>query len=303
MKPSPSFVVVYLLTYAQLRTLSQGKVIIHKKAVQQEGFHADFLKNDAAATEFSNFTTDFSSPSLVWEEPVLGVKVVRWRPKCSHTRSGMNWEMLIKNKKLAMLNDKVVQPYFRDSENIAGELYRNPQTSNFFWSMWATSLTSIFSTYNNFTVFAFTDQSYKELPEITRRALDNREALTTVVIQSMMHHVVRDAILTSKDLSPGGPMRKVKCETLWNYKRGVQNGDNKWLRIYEDGAGTTWVNDSRIVKADIRVKNGIIHLIDNILTSPFLEKFGIRGKRVPDERKDAPVLPLQQIFSETTSSL
>ena len=96
------------------------------------------------------------------------------------------------------------------------------------------------------TVFAPTDEAFGALPEGTIEALlaDPEGVLTDI----LTYHVVAGNVL-STDLESG------EVETL--------NGHHVEIEV-EDGS--VMVNDANVVTADIIACNGVIHVIDAVLT-------------------------------------
>jgi len=93
-----------------------------------------------------------------------------------------------------------------------------------------------------FTVFAPTDEAFGKLPEGTVESLlkpENKEKLAAV----LKHHVVAGSVVLTN--------RPVKT---------VQGGD---LQII--AAGPAMVSQARVLTADIKASNGVIHVIDKVL--------------------------------------
>lgn len=99
-----------------------------------------------------------------------------------------------------------------------------------------------------FTVFAPTDEAFKNLPE---GALDNllkdKEALKNV----LLYHVVSGNVSSSQvvDLD--------KATTL--------NGSDLKIKTKN---GKVMINDANVIGADVEASNGIIHVIDKVLLPP-----------------------------------
>ena len=111
----------------------------------------------------------------------------------------------------------------------------------------------------NFTVFAPTDDAFARLGEDTLNALlDDPETLSDI----LRYHVVEDAELDSDAFQTlaGGPLE-------------MANGQNVGLSL--DGESLL-VNLSTVTMTDIEADNGVIHVIDTVLTPP-----GERGE--PDQ--------------------
>ena len=98
-----------------------------------------------------------------------------------------------------------------------------------------------------FTVFAATDEAFAKLPAGTVEDLlkpENKEKLVSI----LTYHVV-----------PGSVSSK-KVATMTSAK--TVNG--KDVSIAAEG-GTVKINDAKVIKADIKASNGVIHVIDSVL--------------------------------------
>ncbi len=100
----------------------------------------------------------------------------------------------------------------------------------------------------SFTVFAPTDEAFDKLPKGTFESLlkpENRKQLVTI----LTYHVVSGKIL-AKDIG-----EKASPKTL--------NGGR--LTIVANGHGIA-VNEATVIQADVPARNGVIHVIDRVLT-------------------------------------
>ena len=98
-----------------------------------------------------------------------------------------------------------------------------------------------------FTVFAPTNAAFAKLPKGTlEKLLQNKQQLVAI----LTYHVVPGDIM-SKDIQPG----QVKT---------VQGG---MLNITQKD-GAVYVNDAKVIKADIQASNGVIHVINTVLMPP-----------------------------------
>ena len=99
-----------------------------------------------------------------------------------------------------------------------------------------------------FTVFAPTDEAFKNLP---KGALDNllkdKETLKNV----LLYHVVSGNV-SSKDV-----VKLDKATTL--------NGSDLKIKTSD---GKVMINDADVIGADVEASNGIIHVIDKVLLPP-----------------------------------
>lgn len=104
---------------------------------------------------------------------------------------------------------------------------------------------------NNLTVFAPTDAAFAKLPPDALKALlqpENKEVLVKV----LTYHVVAGNVL-STDLKSG----EVKS---------VEGGA---INVKVNNQGVT-VNDAKVVQADIKASNGVVHAIDTVILPPDL---------------------------------
>lgn len=99
-----------------------------------------------------------------------------------------------------------------------------------------------------FTVFAPTDDAFKKLPKGTLEGLlKDKEALKKI----LLYHVVSGNV-SSKDV-----VKLSKATTL--------SGQD--VKIKATGK-TVKINKSKVITADVKAKNGIIHVIDTVLMPP-----------------------------------
>jgi uncharacterized surface protein with fasciclin (FAS1) repeats len=98
-----------------------------------------------------------------------------------------------------------------------------------------------------FTVFAPTDAAFAALPEGTVESLlANPEALRAI----LTYHVVAGRVTSSDLVAAGGA------------NPATVNGQN--LNIVVGGSGVT-VNSATVIQADVMARNGVIHVIDQVL--------------------------------------
>ncbi len=96
-----------------------------------------------------------------------------------------------------------------------------------------------------FTVFAPTDEAFAKLPKGTLdNLLKDKEQLKKV----LLYHVV------SGNVTSDAVVKLNKAETLM--------GNNVMVKV-EDG--NVMIDNSKVVKADIKTSNGVIHVIDTVL--------------------------------------
>lgn len=103
-----------------------------------------------------------------------------------------------------------------------------------------------------FTVFAPTDAAFAELPKDAVRDLlkpENKE----VLVKILTYHVVSGQVL-STDLKSGE----------------VKSAEGGAISVKVDPTTGVTVNDAKVVQADIRTSNGVIHVIDKVILPPDL---------------------------------
>jgi len=99
-----------------------------------------------------------------------------------------------------------------------------------------------------FTVFAPTNAAFEKLGDEQVQSLlqpENRDRLTKI----LAYHVVPGK-LTAADLSDGQKLETVAGETL---------------TVTVDG-DTVMVNDATVVQPDVEASNGVVHVVDGVLT-------------------------------------
>jgi transforming growth factor-beta-induced protein len=100
------------------------------------------------------------------------------------------------------------------------------------------------------TVFAPTDEAFAKLPEGTVATLlkpENKDQLVAV----LTYHVVAGKIYSDKALEAG------EATTV--------QGGSILIEKKDDGV---FINNARLVKADVKASNGVIHVIDTVLLPP-----------------------------------
>lgn len=103
-----------------------------------------------------------------------------------------------------------------------------------------------------FTVFAPTDEAFAALPKGTLEMLlkpENKDKLVKI----LTYHVVSGKVM-STDLSNG-------------QKAATVQGEKVAVSI---GGGNVKINDAKVVAADVKAKNGVVHVIDKVILPPNL---------------------------------
>jgi uncharacterized surface protein with fasciclin (FAS1) repeats len=116
----------------------------------------------------------------------------------------------------------------------------------------AAGLTETLEGTGPFTVFAPTDAAFAKLPKDALRDLlkpENKE----VLIKILTYHVVSGKVL-STELKSGE----------------VKSSEGGAINVKVDPATGVTVNDAKVVQADIKATNGVIHVIDSVILPPDL---------------------------------
>jgi uncharacterized surface protein with fasciclin (FAS1) repeats len=98
-----------------------------------------------------------------------------------------------------------------------------------------------------FTVFAPTDEAFAKLPEGTLKNLlkpENKEKLQAI----LTYHVVPGKVM-AKDVAGISMAKTVNGET---FKISMKDG-------------SVYVDNAKVLKTDIKCKNGVIHVIDSVI--------------------------------------
>ena len=113
----------------------------------------------------------------------------------------------------------------------------------------AAGLVTALSSNGPLTVFAPTDDAFAKLPAGTVDDLlkpENRDKLASILKYHVLPRKLTDGML---------PHKTMPVKTL--------NTDSR-LHVTKSAKGVT-VNDARVVSADVRADNGVIHIIDKVL--------------------------------------
>jgi uncharacterized surface protein with fasciclin (FAS1) repeats len=124
---------------------------------------------------------------------------------------------------------------------------RTPQLSTLSKLITEAGLTETLRTGGPYTVFAPSDQAFKEMPAKTLAELStNKELLTSV----LTYHVVAGR-LTSTEVKNG-------------QAKTVQGANLALARA----GGFVTVEDAMVTLADVPASNGVVHIIDRVLVPP-----------------------------------
>ncbi len=109
----------------------------------------------------------------------------------------------------------------------------------------AAGLADMLANEGPFTVFAPSDKAFDALPEGTVPALlKDKEKLASI----LKYHVVAGNV-------PASALKD---------KEWLQTAEGQALRV-QDEDGTIMIDDATVVQADVKAKNGVIHVIDQVL--------------------------------------
>jgi uncharacterized surface protein with fasciclin (FAS1) repeats len=117
----------------------------------------------------------------------------------------------------------------------------------------AAGLVDTLSSPGPFTVFAPTDEAFAKVPKVV---MDTLLANKTLLTSVLTYHVVPGEVMSS-DLKNG--MSLVKT---------VEGSD---VKITKDSAGVM-VDNAKVIDADIKASNGVIHAIDSVILPPAAAK-------------------------------
>ncbi len=134
------------------------------------------------------------------------------------------------------------------SKNIVENAVQANNVTTLVAAVKAADLVETLSGAGPFTVFAPTNEAFKKLPEGTVETLiepENKEKLTSI----LTYHVVSGA-WKAGDLKEGEQM--------------VKSVNGKDLKITKNDGGV-WINDAKVVIADVISSNGVTHIIDTVL--------------------------------------
>jgi uncharacterized surface protein with fasciclin (FAS1) repeats len=117
----------------------------------------------------------------------------------------------------------------------------------------AAGLVEVLSGKGPFTVFAPTDEAFAKLPKGTVETLlkpENKEILVKV----LTYHVVSGKV-NAKDIKAGSAL--------------VPTVEGNSIKVTKSAKGVV-IDNSKVVSADVKTSNGVIHVIDTVLLPPDL---------------------------------
>merc|ERR1719201_431695 len=127
----------------------------------------------------------------------------------------------------------------------------NPDFSTLVTALKAAGLADTLAGKGPFTVFAPTNEAFAKLPHGTLDALLKDKAKLASILT---YHVIGADVL-STDLKNGE-----KAKTL--------EGDTVYVTLFGYYFKRIFINHARVIKADVKASNGVIHVIDSVLIPP-----------------------------------
>jgi uncharacterized surface protein with fasciclin (FAS1) repeats len=118
------------------------------------------------------------------------------------------------------------------------------------------SALSILDTTTAYTVFAPTDTAFALLLSELGMTADSLLGDTTgLLVNTLLYHVLSDVVM-SADMMDGDHYTTLQ-------------GDSVAISVSSDTTGTTiMINDATVIVADLEAANGVVHIIDAVLTVP-----------------------------------
>ena len=147
------------------------------------------------------------------------------------------------------------------------------QFTTFVKALDKTNLTAVLKTNKNLTVFAPTDAAFAALPagELDRlMKTENAGELQSLLV----YHVVNANVDTAKIKGAKGPVQTVAGKDL-----------------LLDGSGDSLkANSAAILQADVRTSNGILHVVDHVLSpsDPAIAAAKVEAAQAATQPADAP---------------
>ena len=147
------------------------------------------------------------------------------------------------------------------------------QFTTFVKALDKTNLTAVLKTNKNLTVFAPTDAAFAALPagELDRlKKTENAGELQSLLV----YHVVNANVDTAKIKGAKGPVQTVAGKDL-----------------LLDGSGDSLkANSAAILQADVRTSNGILHVVDHVLSpsDPAIAAAKVEAAQAATQPADAP---------------
>jgi uncharacterized surface protein with fasciclin (FAS1) repeats len=154
---------------------------------------------------------------------------------------------------LAVPATGLAQNSHQTQPNIVGLAASDPQFSTLVSLVKKAGLVNALSGPGKLTVFAPNNAAFAKVPKATLDALGKDKALLRAVLT---YHVVKGAVPAAKVVTLDG--KKVK--TL--------NGATVNVRITGKTKKSVYLNNSKVLKTDLKASNGIVHVINRVLIPP-----------------------------------
>ena len=134
-----------------------------------------------------------------------------------------------------------------ETKNLIEKAKDNPNLSTFLSALKTAGLTDTIANGGPYTIFAPSNDAFNQLPKgVLDKLLQNKKDLVSI----LTYHIVPGQIL-AKDA------KTTKIRTL--------NGQDLNL---EAVGGLITVDDAEVIQPDIKAKNGVIHVIDEVISPP-----------------------------------
>ncbi len=108
-----------------------------------------------------------------------------------------------------------------------------------------------------FTVFAPNDDAFAKLPKGTVEGLLKD---TPKLKSILMYHVISGKVMSSQAMQLASSQKPARVATL--------QGSQIELKVEGMLSKSLYVNNAKVVKADIEGSNGVIHVIDSVIMPP-----------------------------------
>ena len=123
----------------------------------------------------------------------------------------------------------------------------------------AANLVETLSGEGPFTVFAPTDEAFSKLPAGTLEDLLNDIPKLTEILK---YHVVSGKVMSGELSTRLAGGKRESIETV--------QGKSVTLEIRGVFRKSIYINDAKVIKADIEASNGVIHVIDRVIIPPMI---------------------------------
>jgi uncharacterized surface protein with fasciclin (FAS1) repeats len=164
----------------------------------------------------------------------------------------------------------------------------------------AAGLEDTLKTQGPFTVFAPTDEAFRNLPT---GQLDEWLRDSSKLKSIVTYHIV-DRKITENEFHRLTADRRTPTVT-------TMQGTSIMLKTHGSLSKTMFVNDAKVIKADIETSNGVIHIIDRVLEpapaapTPMAVTPEVKSENViptPDTTSSSPAAPVPQTTTRNEST-